>query len=392
MSKQNVSSERMHPDRIGHLLVENEGCAVRVHLVNSELCTPLEPYSESCMYRNDTVEVDSFEAVVDLGEVADGGETVWGRLHLPDSEWERVGLQRHWDHEDADDKGEQRILEVWSSRFSNYDDFEPADYNPPVPSDSALIDGWTFDVSETPAAPLERADLTVYAAYDKSVRDYGNVHNRLEVGEIASIEVIDEICEVPERRESKTYDFDESDFSRYPSIDYDEIDECRTTERILNAVHTINRHAKRFDEEADTKYTSGRGAEARVCSLRKKALYSAKTVMIHKLVKFGTTGINLSMHNLNGAVDMWCFEFSEGYSFHQPKEAVKDEVLDAFDASGDMESVDISFNGSSNTDTGMSLDDAIDVVRDCGVDVNDHLESDFVEDYEFGYQINTTFS
>jgi len=120
---------------------------------------------------------------------------------------------------------------------------------------------------------------------------------------------------------------------------------------------------------------------------------NVKTLMIHKFVKYNSDNVSLSLHDLNGDVEMWCFEFSEGYSFHQPKEAVNDEVLDEFDIDGsdDKDAVNISFSPSSDTDTGMCLDDALDIIRGRGVDVNNHFESEFVEDYEFGYRIDATF-
>jgi hypothetical protein len=57
----------------------------------------------------------------------------------------------------------------------------------------------------------------------------------------------------------------------------------------LEALYNINKHAKRYGRRADEDYQVGKGAGAKSNSLKKKALYGAKSVVIKKLVASGPT-------------------------------------------------------------------------------------------------------
>lgn len=89
------------------------------------------------------------------------------------------------------------------------------------------------------------------------------------------------------------------------------------------------------------------------------------------------------------------FQFLFSYLvFHQPKEGIENDILNKFGICGsdDMPCVDISFNPSSDTDTGLELYEALNIIRDYNVKVNKYFESKVVKDYEWGYNIDATFN
>ena len=84
------------------------------------------------------------------------------------------------------------------------------------------------------------------------------------------------------------------------------------------------------------------------------------------------------------------------YSLHQPLEAVEPELLAAVTESVDRSELPletISFAASSETDSlDPSLSEAISTLRRHGLDPDDHLDASLVTDYDWGYEIPTTFS
>ncbi|ELY54492.1 hypothetical protein [Natronolimnohabitans innermongolicus] len=126
-------------------------------------------------------------------------------------------------------------------------------------------------------------------------------------------------------------------------------------------------------------------------SVRKKALYGAKTVAVHRLAKAASERTRIVRHKLDGTRVMYCFYFGEEYSFHQPLDAVADEVLDDV-TTDELQTTVIDFEPSAETRTlEQSLQEALRLLASRGLDANDYLDAKTVEDYDWGYERSTTF-
>ena len=316
-------------------------------------------------------------------------------------EWERTGLGKHWNADDAA-VGEpfsntSRRLEVWASREDAFYETETEEWSfnhlSAVPEDSPLIETWEphDETPDRPPVPLSAPTLTlsVLHAKDSETRTHGC--DRLEVGQISGVELLDDLEEWSTEPEVESPDIDLSPPPRHPEIEYDELDRLPQTDAVLGAVQAINRHAKRFDDEADYAYQIGDGAQARVYSLKKKALYRTKTVAVHRLAKANPEQTQVTVHDLNGSNEMYCVSVADSYSFHQPIDAVADDLLDAVSAET-QETKTIDFEPSAETQNlEHSLEDALEVLAGYGLDANDYLDATSVEDYDWGSEIPTTF-
>ncbi|ELY58812.1 hypothetical protein C491_08328 [Natronococcus amylolyticus DSM 10524] len=389
------------PDHIAHKLVTNTGSPARIYLAGETLTVPTKPYRSGTP---PTIElsVSHLDAVIERADVVDGGHNVagFGGLHIPASEWERTGLGRHWNADGAA-VGEPfsntaRRLEVWASREdalyeSERDDWS-FDHLEPVPETSPLVREWeplANDGPDRPPVPLSTPELVLSVLHAEDAASRTSGFDRLEVGRIDGIEILDELEVWPTEPEVETVDIDPS--PRHPRVDYDALDPLPQTDDVLAVVHAINRHAKRFDTEADRAYRIGDGARARVYSLKKKALYRTKTVAVHRLVKMDPERTRVARHDLNGVDEMYCFYFGDEYSFHQPIPAVADELLDDI-AADDLETTAIDFEPSAEMqDLEYSLDEALCFLASHRLDATDYLDATAVEDYDRGVELSTTF-
>lgn len=399
-------AEVQRADEIAHRLVTNVGSPVRIYLDDATATIPVEPCRGGTP-ATETVSLEYFEALVEQAAIEDGGLTLFSMhgLHLPESEWSRVGFDRHWQVPDADLENPffppRRKLEVWASREEALASAEePYDFShlDGVPENSPVITEWTASAPEEypdrPPVPLDRPTLAVRAIRAEGVTDVRGF-DRVEVGQVARIEPLEERSEQPTPPDIEPREVDLSRPSRHPEIDYDELDALQQSDKVLEAVFTINRHAKRLDEEGDAAYQRGDGADARVHSLRKRALYRTKTVALHRLATFDPDAIRVLRHELDGEHELFCLYLDE-YSFHQPMEAVEADLLRATTGSANpselpLEAIDL--ETSAETDNlEMSLSQAIAVLREHGVEPNDHLDATEVEDFTWGYTISTTFA
>lgn len=399
-----MSIDEQPPDLIAHKLVTNTGTPARFHLQDNLLTVPIKPYGRGSQTAD--LPVQSFDAVIEQAYVEDGGLNVasFHGLHLPASEWERVGLQKHWEHEDVDLRDPftdaNRRMEFWASREDSFYDTEPEEYRfdhlDPLPDDSPLLTEWTSydDGPDIPPVPLSyptlRTDIVHATDADTDARGF----DQIEVGTVVAIEILDHIDEWPQEPDidKREIDIDLSPPSRYPRIQYDDINPLPHDEKILRAVHAINRHAKRFKEEADTAYQINEGAKARVYSLRKKALYKTKTVAVHRLVKGNPDQTQVTLHDLNGTHEMYCFSFSDGYSFHQPVPAVNDALWETATVEKPQEVEEIEFQSSAETQNlSISLEEALFTLAEQGINANNYLDTETVLDYDWSYEISTIF-
>jgi hypothetical protein len=394
------------PDEIAHRLVTNVGSPVCVSLEGGQATIPVEPCRGGTPATT-IVQLESFDAMVERASIEDGGLTLFcmDGLHLPESEWRRTGLERHWRAADADLESPffppQRKLEVWASREDALADMaEPADFShlDGLPADSPIITEWAANAPDEqpdrPPVPLDRPTLSVRAVRADGVTDPQGL-DRVEVGHIARVDPLDELPEEPSSPDIEPREVDVSPPSRHPDIDYADLEPLQQSDDVLEAVFTINRHAKRLDEEADAAYQRGEGADARVHAIRKRALYRTKTVTLHRLGKADPDALRVVRHELDDGHELFCFYLGE-YSFHQPIDAVEPALLAAATGSTDrseitLESID--FEATAETDTlELSLSGAIGILRDHGIEPNDYLDATEVEDFTWGTVISTTFS
>lgn len=400
------TTARQRPDEIAHTLVTNVGESIRVYLEDGRITVPVEPCRGGTPATT-TVALDRFDAVVERAAIEDGGLNLFcmDGLHLPESEWRRSGLERHWCADDADLESPffppQRRLEVWASREDAlFDAEEPYDFShlDGLPEDSPVLTEWaehaTEEYPDRPPVPFERPTLSVQTVRAEGVTDVRGF-DRVEVGRISRVELLDEIDEAPTEPDVEPREVDVSPPSPHPEIDYDALDPLPRSEDLLVALFTINRHAKRLDEQADAAYEHGHGAEARAHALRKRALYRTKTVVLHCLAKSDPDAIRVVRHELDGDHELFCLTLDEGYSFHQPLGAVEPDLLAATTGTEDRSDLPldtIDFEASSETDDlEMSLSRAVAVLRNHGVEPNDYLDATRVEDFTWGTEISTTF-
>jgi len=406
------------PELIAHRLVTNVGSAARFALTDATATIPTTPYRAWTGVETTTVPLASFEAVIERVHIDDGGLSLtgFGGIHLPAREWRRIGLEKHWHADDVDLESPltdpQRRLELWASREEAWDDEDmpapPYDHLEMIPDDSPLITEWETDgfdsVPARPPVPFDRPTLSVYALHATGAND-SQGFDRVVVGTIARVEIL-ESSDLPETIEEPDIDTRTIEFDprppKHPQIEYADLEPLAQTQEVLQAVFTINRHAKRLGTRADRAYQAGRGANARVYSLQKRALYRSKTVAIHRLVKADPSAVEIVRHDLNGDHEMYCLSLQpvdndedRPYSFHQPLAAVAPELLSAVTGSEKRSSLHketIEFDSSSETDSlEYSLSDAVCVLRSHGLDPDEYLDATVVEEYDFGTRFSTRF-
>ena len=260
--------ELQSPDTIAHLLATNVGSPARFFLVDETARIPITPYRDRSGVETTTVPLSSFDAVIERADIDDGGLslTSFGGIHLPESEWRRIGLEKHWHADDVDLEAPftdpRRRLELWASREDNLWDVDepeepPYDHLEDIPDDSPLITEWEAhspdDEPPRPYVPFDRPTLSVYALHAEGAGDPRGF-DRIEVGEIARVDILDEsdLDEWPDDPDIETRELagELSPPPRHPDINYDDLDALPQTNDVLQSIYTVNRHAKQFDEQA----------------------------------------------------------------------------------------------------------------------------------------------
>lgn len=196
-----ADTKRLPPDVIVHRLVTNVGATVRVHLEGNVARIPVTPFRGTSPPQTELVPLASFDAVIENAKLVDGGLNLFGvnGLRLSESEWERIGLAKHWTAEDAaideDAASPQRRLEVWATREDNL--YRAADQSDDhltaLPADSPLLTAWRDhgpNGSARPPVPFSRPTLTVEAIRAHGVRDTKGL-DRVELGAIEGIEILE---------------------------------------------------------------------------------------------------------------------------------------------------------------------------------------------------------
>lgn len=390
------------PDLIAHELLTNTGAPARFYLQDSRLTVPIQPYGRGAKTVDESVQ--SFDAVIERANVEDGGLNIasFHGIHLPATEWERIGLHEHWEHEDVDLRDPftdvNRKMELWASREDGVYDTDPEEYQfdhlEPLPDDSPLLTEWEpyDDGPDLPPVPLSYPTLRTDIVHAEDADTDPQGFDQIEVGTVVAIEILEQIDEWPQEPDidKREIDIDRSPPPRFPAIEWNNINPLPHDETLLSAVYAVNRHAKRFNEEADAAYQTNEGAKARVYSLKKKALYQTKTVAVHRLVKRSPKQTRVTLHNLNGTNKMYCFSFSDTYSFHQPMAAIDDALWENSSIEKPLEAKEIDFQSSTNTrNLLLTLKEALHTLAEHGINANDHLDAKSVLDYDWKHQIST---
>lgn len=405
MGMDDVNPRTASPDEIAHRIVVNTGSPARFYLQDETLTVPTEPYRRGSPPTTE-LPIPYFDAVIERVAVEDGGLNIAGfsGIHLSASEWKRTGLNKHWEADDAA-VGEpfsntDRRLELWASREEAFYDSDPDSWSfehlEPIPASSPLIKEWSSHddtIPDRPPVPLSYPALSLYVLHAVDSDPHTQGRDRIEVGTVSDVSILDDLAEWPEEPSIESPDIDLSPPPRHPEIEFADLDPMPCSSNVLEAVFTINRHAKRLDVAADHAYAIDDGAEARVHSLRKTALYRVKTVAIHRLGKAAPDDIRVVLHALDSNTEMYCFYIDDQYSFHQPKDAVAEQLLSTLSDTAIDVAKSIDFEPPSATDSlDMSLGEALDILADHGLNANEYLDSTTVRDYDWGTVISTQFS
>jgi hypothetical protein len=180
------------------------------------------------------------------------------------------------------------------------------------------------------------------------------------------------------------------------SFDFEELDPLPIERDLLYSVFIINRYAKKFEEDGEEMYKEANGGvKAKVCSIRKNALYSLKTEILHRLMKGDTNNVRVEKHILDGGFECWCFIFEVGdeeFAYHQPSFLVADEVLDMGCVEEDDEGKDIEYEAAADIyKLDNTLEEALRTVSEYGIDPNSFLEQEEVKEYDSGASFPTVF-
>lgn len=146
----------------------------------------------------------------------------------------------------------------------------------------------------------------------------------------------------------------------------------------LEALYQLNVEAKRYAESAEDAYTAGLKANARVYSLRKKALYRLKRVILGDLVQGGCVDA-VRTHEIDRKA-YYCLYVGE-FSFHTPTDEWDEPPLNA--STSPSKSLDAFDADPDNRTDCLSEREALKQLSEVFETPNNHLETPFV-DREYG--------
>jgi len=150
-------------------------------------------------------------------------------------------------------------------------------------------------------------------------------------------------------------------------------------DRTCEALHKINKHAKKYAELADENYRRGKKATARLNSVKKKALYTIKSKILKELYGHGQYD-RIEQHEIDGR-EYYCL-YIEEWSFHSPKQEW-DEKQPSDDEVATHETIE-KFSATTDAHTDMSLKKALLYLNnEFGYNANKYLEEKKVR---YGYQ------
>lgn len=152
-------------------------------------------------------------------------------------------------------------------------------------------------------------------------------------------------------------------------------------ETTCEALHKINKHAKKYAQLADKNYRRRKKATARYNSIRKKALYSLKTKVLKRLYDRNHHD-RIEIHEIDGR-EYYCF-YIDDWSYHSPIDDWPWSGFSAYEIA-DEEEIE-NFSADADTQTEMSLKSALlHLNNEVGrrFNANEYLEEEYVD---YGYQ------
>lgn len=207
------------PDLIAHKLVTHVGFPAEIFLLDNEITVPIEPFDGE-VPAQETVPAASFKAVIEAAEITDGGMTLFGMngLHLPAAEWERLGLQKHWDHPDADLQSPffppKRKFEIWATRefhgsepdneFTTAAEMDTIPTHSPVLTEFQASKGKDSEIVRPPS--FSRPHLILETVLTKNVTETHGME-RIIIGKIARVDILKDIPDWPEEPDIEPRDF-----------------------------------------------------------------------------------------------------------------------------------------------------------------------------------------
>ncbi len=150
----------------------------------------------------------------------------------------------------------------------------------------------------------------------------------------------------------------------------------------LESVYNINKHAKKYARLADENYRKGKKSTARANSVKKKALYGAKSRAINRFLLDGDDYLqSVERHQINHEPFL-CLEFKDEYgdcwSFHQPEEEVyKERFPDRISiVDRNPEEFEDFESPEEKERSDLSLKDCLMTLKRCGINANKFLETE----------------
>jgi hypothetical protein len=153
----------------------------------------------------------------------------------------------------------------------------------------------------------------------------------------------------------------------------------KVSSALLESLYAINKQAKKYGRLGDENYRKGKGATAKMNSVKKKALYGVKEAVLQRIYENADT---LAIHEIDGN-EFWFTDFGT-FSFHSPLESLDlpygqveyQDTLDNFDPGEEKEHTDNTLKESLLT-----------IESELGINANDHLEQTHV-----GYGASSYFA
>lgn len=178
--------------------------------------------------------------------------------------------------------------------------------------------------------------------------------------------------------------------STQSKVSVEEIAPLPITDSTLNAVYTVNRHAKLIDDEAIRAFDSGSDILGEVRKEQKNALYGIKHTVAVRLARAAPEAVDISTHQPDTGKEMYRFCFPR-WSFHVPKTKTSGRVAQAItEGNIDAQSEQPQVSPKSITSgLELSLADALGILSQHDIAVNEYLERQVVSDDNTGRQIAT---
>lgn len=157
------------------------------------------------------------------------------------------------------------------------------------------------------------------------------------------------------------------------SISADEVEEDQVvteSEPFLECLYNLNKHAKKYANQASERYHAGRGAAAKRNSVRKEALYGLKSDILQRMYHAGSVD-RVKLHEINNR-EYWLLVIND-WEFHVPVGDIRVDRGDSI-VDDELEVID-DFEGSMTKEkSNRSLKESLKHIENVvGLSANDYL-------------------